>query len=113
MVASARPPGALSLNLMLMNARWFARDVDILKCLRLDWCAREMVAWLPSRIGCRSVIKTAVNRTTASRSARTADGDRSALLSRIAPQSGCRRCQGTHDRAVWGKSSWHLQAREQ
>src|SRR5712664_1795683 len=52
------------------------------------------------------------NRTTTSRPVRIADGDRSALLCRIAPQSGCRRCQGTHDRAVWGKLSWHLQARE-
>jgi len=62
--------------------------------------------WLPVNHKDRS------NRTTASRPARIADGDRSALLCRIAPQSGCRRCQGTHDRAVWGKLSWHLQARE-
>src|ERR1700730_16224592 len=37
MVASARATGTFSLNLMLMNARWFARDVPILKCLRLAW----------------------------------------------------------------------------
>src|SRR5450631_2336889 len=42
MVASARAPGTFSLNLMLMNARWFARDVGILKGLRLAWLiARE------------------------------------------------------------------------
>jgi hypothetical protein len=105
MVASARPPGTPSLNLMLMNARWFARDVGIPKCLRSPTSSPP--DWLPVNHKDRS------NKTTASRPARIADGDRSALLSRIAPQSGCRRCQGTHDRAVWGKSSGHSQAREQ
>jgi hypothetical protein len=37
MVASARALATFSLNLMLMNARWFARDVGILKCLRLAY----------------------------------------------------------------------------
>jgi hypothetical protein len=69
--------------------------------------ALSFLDWLPVNHKDRS------NRTTASRPARIADGDRSALLSRIAPPSGCRRCQRTHDRAVWGKSSWHSQAREQ
>jgi hypothetical protein len=52
------------------------------------------------------------NRTTASQPARITYGDRRVLPSRIAPQSGCSRCLRTHDKAVWGKSFQHLQARE-